>query len=382
MELSHFKWDVQVGDWTSLAPFPLFISPSTWRELARLTEQLAAETLGMEAELVGRPDLYPRIALPRRLAPLLAAGLPTPSAARILRFDFHYTTEGWRISEVNSDVPGGFTEATNFARLMASHVPRARVLPDPAGAFVDAIAKNIDHGESVALTCAPGHMEDHQVVAYLAERLREKQFDACVTSLQSLRWPQGHAHIETASSSRAIGAVVRFYQVEWLAQMPKDAPWTYLFARGKTPVANPGASAVTESKRLPLVWEQLRATQPTWRKLLPETRDPREAPWMNDDGWLVKAAYSNTGDTVSIRDAMSRDAWARVARSVRSRPALWAAQRRFTVAPLVENDESYLPCIGVYSVDGAAAGAYARLTRGPVVDSHARDAALLLSEEP
>jgi hypothetical protein len=95
MELSHFKWDVQVGDSTSLAPFPLLISRSTWSELAGLTELLAAETVTMEAELVGRPNLYPRIALP---PPLASPMVHHPPARAIMRFDFHYTTEGWRIS--------------------------------------------------------------------------------------------------------------------------------------------------------------------------------------------------------------------------------------------------------------------------------------------
>jgi len=36
-----------------------------------------------------------------------------------MRFDFHWTTEGFRISEVNADVPGGFSESSAFPALMA-----------------------------------------------------------------------------------------------------------------------------------------------------------------------------------------------------------------------------------------------------------------------
>src|SRR5947207_3391973 len=39
----------------------------------------------------------------------------------LLGFDFHYTTQGWRISEANSDVPGGFSEASYFTGMMAEH---------------------------------------------------------------------------------------------------------------------------------------------------------------------------------------------------------------------------------------------------------------------
>jgi len=39
---------------------------------------------------------------------------------------------------------------------------------------------------------------------------------------------------------------------------------------------------------------------PTWRRLLPETRALVDAPWLRDDGWLIKSAYSNTGATSAI----------------------------------------------------------------------------------
>jgi len=38
-------------------------------------------------------------------------------------------------------------------------------------------------------------------------------------------------------------------------------------------------------------------------------------------------------------------------------------------------------CVGVYTVNGKAAGAYARLARKPVVDFEAVDAALLVEDD-
>ncbi|HEU4532669.1 MAG TPA: hypothetical protein VFS00_01080, partial [Polyangiaceae bacterium] len=121
MELEHCKWDAQVGDETTLAAFPLLIGAATWRELAAASERLAGELVACERELLARPELHRRLALPRPLSKLLRAGGPsaTPAACRVMRFDFHWTTEGWLVSEVNSDVPGGYTEAENFSALMA-----------------------------------------------------------------------------------------------------------------------------------------------------------------------------------------------------------------------------------------------------------------------
>jgi glutathionylspermidine synthase len=383
MEIAHCKWDAQVGDVSTLAPFPVLIGAAEWRELTMLAEDLARETQLMEHALLARPDLHAAIALPRPLRSLFASGaVPTPAAARVMRFDFHFTTEGWRISEVNSDVPGGYSEATSFTRLVATHVPSACVAGDPASAVASAIMKRRDGDGCIALMNAPGHMEDHQVVAYLASRLRERGVDAEVVAPSHLRWENGRARIENGWCSAAVSAIVRFYQVEWLARLPRSIPWRRLFVGARTPVANPGTAALTESKRLPLVWDRLDVRVPTWRRLLPETRSLSDAPWAHDDGWVIKAAYSNTGDTVSIREAMSPAKWRRRAWSARLRPSAWIAQRRFEVVPLVASGERLLPCIGVYTVDGVAAGAYARLSRALVTDAFAQDAALLVSTSP
>jgi hypothetical protein len=369
MELSHFKWDAQVGDVTSLARFPLLIDPATWRELAELAEMLATETLAVEAELFGRPELHETIGLPRPLQRLFVRGAPTPAAARVMRFDFHPTAEGWRVSEVNGDVPGGFTEATNFARLVAREVPGAVPPGDPTQALIDALLESVPHDGTVALICAPGHLEDHQVIAHLAARIRDRGLSASLVSPQGLSWSGGRSSVD---------AIVRFYQAEWLARLPHSTGWAKLFTDGRTPVVNPGTAALIESKRLALVWDRLRVRLPTWRQLLPETRALADAPWTTDDGWLLKSAYCNTGDTVSMRSEMDRASWRRVVWSARLRPSNWLAQRRFEVTPVVHEDARFFPCIGVYTVNQKAAGAYARVARGPIVDYRALDAALLV----
>ena len=59
----------------------------------------------------------------------------TPAAARVMRFDFHWTPDGWRISEVNSDVPGGFSEASELPLLMTPHYPGAQAAGNPGAAW-------------------------------------------------------------------------------------------------------------------------------------------------------------------------------------------------------------------------------------------------------
>src|SRR5262249_1634704 len=129
----HCKWDPQVGDVGTLARFALVLPADEWRRLARLAERLAAEMDLAERELLLRPTLMRRLGLPEPVLRALASdGSPTPAAARVVRFDFHPTPDGWRISEANSDVPGGYTEASSFPALMAEHFHGAAPAGGPA----------------------------------------------------------------------------------------------------------------------------------------------------------------------------------------------------------------------------------------------------------
>jgi glutathionylspermidine synthase len=385
MLLEYCKWDPQVGDVSTLADFPLLIGRSHWDEICRIAEALAAELSAAEAQLLRRPDLHRALAIPRWLRQALRAALhdgPTPAAVRVLRFDFHWTTEGWRISEVNSDVPGGFAEASEFPRLVAAGCDAAASpAGDPASAWAAAVAQAAGTGGSVALLAAAGFMEDLQVVSFMARRLSERGLTPHIASPSQLDWRDGRAHLRTAWCDGPVAAVVRFFQVEWLARLPRNCRWRPLIAGGRTRVTNPGSAVLTESKRFPLVWNGLTVPLPTWRRLLPESRDPRDARWRSDDGWLLKTALCNTGDTVAARDLVPPKRWRTTCRSAWLRPGQWVAQRRFETLPVPTPMGDVYPCIGVYTIDGRACGAYTRIATRPVIDYRAIDMALLVESE-
>ena len=386
--LRHCKWDPQVEDVSTVAPFPILMPRSAWAELCRDAETLTQELLEAERELLDQPDLHHPLSVPRVMRRALRAARETgapPVAVRVMRFDFHWTDRGWRISEVNSDVPGGFCEASELPRLLAPQVPGAEPAGDPGAAWADALAGRIradGGGDAVALLAAAGFMEDQQVVGYMGRLLAERGITPCLADPAQLRWVDGRAFVNDAR----VSAVVRFYQAEWLAGLPRRHRdcWLPLAAGGRTPVTNPLASALTESKRLPLVLDRLATRLPTWGRLLPETRDPRDADWQRDDGWLLKTAFCNTGDTVSAASLIPAKQWRRTRWHARLFPSQWIAQRRFNTLPIeTPSDDAAVPmypCIGVYTIDGRACGAYARLSHRPIVDYRAVDAALLLTD--
>jgi len=377
--LDGCKWDPQVGDVSTLAPFPLLMRAGVWRRLATWADQLTTETLAAEMEVLEKPQLLDHLGLPRSLCKVLkGAGPLTSAAARAMRFDFHFTKEGWRISEVNSDVPGGFTESSFFTSMIAAQCPTLRTAGDPAGAWLNAVMRAAGGRGVVVLLAAPGYMEDQQIMAFLAARLRERGCQACLANPTQIAWRDGAAHLKTSWHCGPAGALVRFYQGEWLARLPKRFAWEHFFRGGRTPIANPGVAVISESKRLPLLWDRLRTSMQTWRTLLPETRELREAPWHDDEGWLVKSALSNTGDDVSIRALLTPREWRAVRWAAHLHPGRWLAQRRFESLPIETPVGSMHACVGVYTIDGRAAGAYGRLAHKPVIDYAAVDAALLL----
>lgn len=385
LALDFFKWDCQVGDISTLFRQPLLIDQKVWNTLKLMAEALAAELVYAEEELVQRPELHRLLGMPKKLQSVLARAAregTTPVAVRTLRFDFHYTGDGWRISEVNSDVPGGYAEASAFTQMMAAQVPESKPAGDPACEWTRAMMSFAEPGSHVALLSAAGFLEDQQVTAFLAAQLQQRGVNTVLVHHPTqLRWRAGRAKTLCGGKDVELAAIVRFYQGEWLAESKNNRGWELLFAKGKTPVTNPGSALLTESKRFPFTWDFLSNRMSTWRALLPESCQPTDERWLTEDGWVLKLAFSNTGDEVHIRELMTGAAWNKLCRAARKNPELWIAQRRFQSIPLVSHIGPVYPCIGIFVINGQAAGAYARVSARPIIDYSAMDAALLIVAE-
>lgn len=380
MVLEHFKWDPQVGDVATLAPFPIVLPESVAAELSHLAEELSAETENAERELLTRPDLTRKLAIPRAITRvLLDESLPlTPTAARVIRFDFHPSTDGWRISEANSDVPGGYSESSHFPRLMAEHWPQYQVAGDPLAALADAISAQMFGGGTIALLASPGFMEDQQVIQCLAGAMNERKRTTCIGRPSQLDWHAGAAILRSGTDRLPLGLIIRFFQGEWLSRLPDRHCWPRLFRGSHTPVCNPGQAILTESKRFPFVWDELKTPLPHWRSLLPETCDPQTVDWLNEPEWLLKAALGNNGDDIADRRFQSRRDWRNTVWSVRFRPGQWAAQKRFTPLSIPTPIGDMYCCLGVYTVNGRACGIYGRMSAKPLIDYSAIDVAILI----
>jgi hypothetical protein len=374
------KWDPQVEDVSTISDVPIVLDAGAWQELVVSAERLAGEVTTAEEELRQRPELHDALGLPRSIRRLFSRleRHAACSAPRFIRFDFHHTDDGWRISEANTDVPGGLNEASGLPRLVAPHVPGTRSAGDVAGCYAGATLAALPASAHVALMHATAYADDRQVMTYLAGCLQQRGARVTLVSPAHLRWRDGRAALDTAWDSGAVDAVLRFYPAEWMDNLPDACGWTSYFGTTSTPVSNPTSALLTQSKRFPLTWDALRTSVPTWRALLPETRDPREVSWQGSDDWVLKPALGRVGEDVAIAGVTPAKEMQQIAREVRRHPSHWVAQRRFAATPMQVGDASYYPGVGVYTVNGRVVGAYGRIAERPLIDARARDAAVLI----
>ncbi len=373
------KWDPQVGDVNTIADSVAVLSAATAQRLVSWAEALAAETVAAEAALAARPDLWRGLALPRpvRQALLGAEGRPHTDGVRVMRFDLHPTTTGWAVSEVNSDVPGGFAEAAVLPRLAAPFVAGSSVFADVGAMVADCFAERLPAGARVALVHATAYADDRQVMQFLGDALVARGRTPLLVAPDHLRWPDHRPTCIAEGQQGSVHAVIRFFPVEWLPLLPRGADWRGYF-RHTVPSSNHATAILTQSKRLPLVWDRLGLAAPTWRLLLPETRDPRQAEWRRDRDWILKPALGRVGEAVTIPEVTPPPEWRRIAWSARLSPREWVAQRRFQSRPLPSSHGERHLVVGVFTVNGRAAGFYGRVATRPRIDQYAQDVAVLV----
>ncbi len=371
------KWDPQMQDVSVLLPFPLIIDELEWRSLERTAVKLYHEVIEAENEVLSRRDLHKLLGFPRSIRRALAFASNThrQRSVRVMRFDFHPARDGWRISEVNSDVPGGFVEVSGLNCLMAPSFSGLKASADVTTIYTDAIADKIPKNACIALVHATAYTDDRQVMLWFARQFERRGFKAVLAAPDHIKWRDGKAIVE----GQRAHALLRFYPGEWLPNFSRRTGWHSYFASAATLLSNPATALVSQSKRLPLLWDRLETPMSTWKRLLPETRDPRDTEWRRSpEDWLLKPALGRVGEDIAFPGLTREKKRQRIQRSVRWHPGNWIAQRRFDATSIATSTGPIWPSLGLYVIDGIPAGAYMRVGRRPIIDARARETALLI----
>ena len=378
------KWDPQVEDVCTLSPLPLMLTAEAWAELVSLAAKLAGETIAAEMAILQKPWRLKELGLPWSLRRKLsdASILENQNRhLRLIRFDFHFTTEGWRISEANTDVPGGFNEASGFTRLMAQHYGNAAASGDPASEIVRAMSEVVPQNGTVALAHATAFSDDRQVMTFLAQRLQKAGLKPVLVGPDHLRWENGKAFVAADWATGPVDFIFRFFPAEWLAALPRRCGWRHLLGNSQTPLCNPASAIVSQSKRFPLLWNELPLALPTWNTLLPQTFDVRKIDrQISPQSLVFKPIFGRVGDMIKISGLTGEKETRRIDRAIRRHPKMWVAQKRFEAVPLRSPLGDVFPCIGIYTLNTRVIGAYGRIARRPLIDHLAQDAAVLVAQ--
>jgi len=380
-----YKWDPQFLDNNTIAKHILVMTEKEHKELETLTELIDKETIQAEQFLNHNLKMAKPLELPKEIQKELKkmVNYQADKHIRLMRYDFHPTIEGnWAVSEVNSDVPGGFAEASLMPAVAADLFKDKKYKYKNFGnSIANAIAAKIKPNGKIMFVHCTSYSDDRQVMQFLGDKLKTMGFDPIYAAADHLRFENKKAISILDGNSGSIDAIVRFTPIEWIKDI-KPKFWQGYFDT-ITPSCNHPIAVFAQTKRFPLIWDRLEENGirlTTWRKLLPETIEVKQA--KNKKGYIYKPTYGRVGEKISIKEACKDDEYQKIMKDVKKYPKKYIAQKRFNSKPLVdENGESFHVCLGSYSVEGKASGYYARISKTARIDSNAEDIPVLIEKE-
>ena len=383
--LDCYKWDPQFCDNNTVAKYALVLSEKEHEELKLLTEKLIKETTEAEHFLNKNLKYTKALEIPNKFRSDIKSmkNYNPDKHIRLMRFDFHPTLENkWAVSEVNSDVPGGFAEATLMNRKSLEYLSNENYYAISFGDFLaDAIKKKVRQEGRIMLVHCTSYSDDRQVMQFLGDKLSGMGYEVIYAAADQLKFENGKAISILNNREGEVDGIIRFSPLEWVADM-KTKNWHGYFDT-ETVSCNHPIAIFAQTKRFPFVWDLLESKGidlSTWRKLLPETLEVNDK--KVDDKFIYKPVYGRVGENISIKEACKDDEYKKILEDVKRHPKKYLAQKKFHSRPLTHEDgEELHVCIGSYGVENSHAGYYARISRSPRIDSYAADIPVLIEKE-
>ena len=395
-----YKWDPQVEDQNTVSKHVVLLDRETAEQLETWAEQLSEETMLMEEALIKNISLAKELGLPKKIYKELIRlkNYDRNQNVRLMRFDFHPITNindhndyndyydcHWAVSEVNSDVPGGLAEASVLPEIAkkyldrsvtgeADYMPGVNTSEMLFSVFKDKINKN----GVIAFVHATSYADDRQVMQFLSDDFNNRGIDTIFAAPDHLKWIGKKAVSVIEGRNCDIEGIIRFFPLEWLVSLPNKSNWTGYYDC-ETVSCNHPVAIFAQSKRLPLIWDQLNVEIPAWKKLLPETKDPKSIKIQTGE-WLYKPVLGRVGEGITVKNTMPEKEFIKIEKEIRKYSIDWIAQHKFESRPLALDTNSYHLCLGVFTVNGKRAGFYGRINPYPLIDSKAKDIPVFISK--
>ncbi|HVH42368.1 MAG TPA: glutathionylspermidine synthase family protein [Labilithrix sp.] len=380
-ELVHewLVWDAWIGGRRRVDLHPIVLTAATHREAVTVAQRawalVSAAALRASSDAAERTHyrLHPDI---ERLAAAARSGGDLGIVARVdllLREDGRFVA-----CEVNADCPGGYNEAVALPRLARAAGLRRKHNPtDIAGRLADHLVERSGGPGSprgiIALAYATAYAEDLQVCALL-ERLVTQRGGRAVRVPPTALAPSALGAGVTFRGER-VSVLYRFYPLEWMAGQRNVDALARATAAGQLTSMSSFACIHAQSKvamARAFVHDPVGAAE-----VFPETAlfadvggdrlvsERRE--------WVVKRDLSRVGDHVFVGALATAEAFREIVAEIadtesaeeeeaRGERRSWVAQRFVPQATLSTPWGPRLVTLGVYLLDGAFCGYFARLT--------------------
>jgi glutathionylspermidine synthase len=377
-----YKWDPQFLDHNTVAKHALVLSTEEYEELKRLTEAMDKETRAAEDFLNEHLEYAEPLRLSKKIRKEIESmkNYDPNKHVRLMRYDFHPTIDGtWAVSEVNSDVPGGFAEGSLWAPAAIEAIgDTSYSYIDFGDIMVNAISEKVRPGGRIMMVHCTCYSDDRQVMQFLGDRLQEKGFEVMQGAADHVRFKDNKAYSILDGHEGDLDAIIRFNPLEWVKDI-KPKHWAGYF-NTETCSCNHPIALFAQTKLFPMVWDALEEngiSMATWRSLLPETLEVKDA--KGREGFIYKPVYGRVGEFIGIKEACTEQEYKQIMKEVKWSPKSYLAQKKFISKPLIGADgKEYHVCIGSYTINGKHAGFYARVNDAPRIDSNAADIPVLI----
>ena len=376
-----YKWDPQFLDNNTIAKYALVITEEEHKQLKKLTEQLDKETREAEEFLNKNLEFTKILNLPFKIHnEIKTMKNYNPNIhIRLMRFDFHPTYEGFKVSEVNSDVPGGFAEASLMPEIAQKLLGKNKYDFKNFGEILtSSILKKVKSNGKIMLVHCTCFSDDRQVMQFLGDKLQNLGFNIIYGASDHIRFKNNEAYSILSGNEGKLDGIIRFTPIEWLMQV-KPKFWQGYF-NTITPSCNHPIAIFAQTKRFPLIWKKLEEQGlvfNTWKKLLPKTMQVNGKE--DKEKYIYKPVYGRVGEKISIKEACEEGEYDKILKDVKKHPNKYIAQEKFESRPLVGDDnEEFHLCLGSYVIDGKHAGYYGRISKTRRIDSNAADIPVLI----
>ena len=377
-----YKWDPQFCDNNTLAKYVLVLNKKENNEIIELTQKLDKETRLAEEYLNKNINIAKKLLLPKKILEQIPnmQNYDNTKNIRLMRFDFHPDINGkWVVTEVNSDVPGGFAESSLLSELARKTINMPELEYTSFGEkMVEAINNKLNKKGTIMMIHCTCFSDDRQVMQYMGDRLKKEGYKIIYGAADHIKFKENQAYCILDNNQERIDLIFRFTPLEWLIQM-KPRRWDGYFNSISMSCNHPIA-IYSQSKRFPFVWNDLEnagISMETWKKLLPETLEVNKLKQRH--GFIYKPVYGRVGERISIKEACKDNEYNKIIKDVKKHPKQYLAQKKFESLPLKgENNKEYHVCLGSYIIEGTHAGYYARISEYPRIDSYAADIPVLI----